>query len=85
MLHLREAAVDIQQVSKRFGDHVAVRDLTLRVPVGTVYGLLGPNGAGKSTTIRMMLNIIAPDRGTISVLGGSTRSDKVLDRVGYLP
>ena len=81
----REAAVDIQQVSKRYGDHVAVRDLTLRVPVGTVYGLLGPNGAGKSTTIRMMLNIIAPDRGTITVLGGSAKSGKVLDRVGYLP
>ena len=84
-LNTRDAAVDIQQVSKRFGDHVAVRDLTLRVPIGTVYGLLGPNGAGKSTTIRMVLNIIAPDRGTISVLGGSTRSDRVLDRVGYLP
>jgi len=84
-LQTRDAAIDIQQVSKRFGDHVAVRDLTLRVPVGTVYGLLGPNGAGKSTTIRMVLNIIAPDRGSITVLGGSTRSDKVLDRVGYLP
>ena len=45
-LHTRDAAIDIQQVSKRFGDHVAVRDLSLRVPDGTVYGLLGPNGAG---------------------------------------
>jgi ABC-2 type transport system ATP-binding protein len=84
-MHTREAAVDIQQVSKRYGDHVAVRSLSLRIPVGTVYGLLGPNGAGKSTTIRMMLNIIAPDSGTIALLGRPSRDRRVLDRVGYLP
>jgi ABC-2 type transport system ATP-binding protein len=82
---MTEAAVEIRNVSKRYSGHVAVRDLSLVVPRGAVYGLLGPNGAGKTTTIRMLLDIIEPDTGTISVLGGTTRDHKVLDRVGYLP
>ena len=77
-------AIEIRGASKRYAEHVAVRDLSLTVPVGTVYGLLGPNGAGKTTTIRMILNVIAPDTGTISILGQSN-TDGVLDRVGYLP
>ena len=77
-------AVDINNVVKRYAGHVAVRDLSLHVPTGAVYGLLGPNGAGKTTTIRMILNIIAPDQGTINVLGQSNTS-AILDRVGYLP
>jgi ABC-2 type transport system ATP-binding protein len=55
------------------------------VPKGTVYGLLGPNGAGKTTTIRMILNVIGPDTGTISILGRSHRESGALDRIGYLP
>jgi ABC-2 type transport system ATP-binding protein len=82
---MTEAAVEIRNVSKRYAGHVAVRDLSLLVPRGAVYGLLGPNGAGKTTTIRMLLDIIEPDTGTIAVLGGSTRDPRVLDRVGYLP
>jgi ABC-2 type transport system ATP-binding protein len=78
-------AVDITNVVKRYAGHVAVRDLTLRVPRGAVYGLLGPNGAGKTTTIRMILNIIAPDQGTIEVLGQRNSTSGVLDRIGYLP
>ena len=66
---MSELAIDVQHVVKRYAEHVAVKDLTLAVPQGTVYGLLGPNGAGKTTTIRMILNIIAPDQGTIRVLG----------------
>src|SRR4029079_3525409 len=58
--YMTEYAIDIVNISKRYDEHVAVRDLTLRVPKGSVYGLLGPNGAGKTTTIRMILNIIAP-------------------------
>jgi ABC-2 type transport system ATP-binding protein len=80
-----ELALDIQQVVKRFAQHVAVRELSLQVPQGTVYGLLGPNGAGKTTTIRMILNIIMPDQGTIRVLGHPNTESKLLDRVGYLP
>ncbi len=78
-------AIHVRGVSKRFADHVAVRDLSLTVPQGTVYGLLGPNGAGKTTTIRMLLNIIAPDTGEISILGQAFDSAGISDRVGYLP
>ena len=78
-------AIDARGVSKRYAEHVAVRDLSLAVPTGTVYGLLGPNGAGKTTTIRMILNIIAPDTGTITVLGRPATSAGLTDRIGYLP
>jgi ABC-2 type transport system ATP-binding protein len=79
------AAIDIQQVAKRYEHHVAVRTLSLTVPRGAVYGLLGPNGAGKTTTIRMLLNIIAPDEGRISVLGQPNDDPSLVDRIGYLP
>ncbi len=78
-------AVDIQSIAKCYEGHVAVKDLSLQVPQGCVYGLLGPNGAGKTTTIRMMLNIVAPDSGSISLMGASNTAKGVLDRVGYLP
>ena len=77
-------AIEIRGASKRYAEHVAVRDLSLTVPAGTVYGLLGPNGAGKTTTIRMILNVIAPDTGTITLMG-QPNTGAVLDRVGYLP
>src|SRR3954469_18532187 len=64
-----ELAIDIRNVVKRYEEHVAVRDLSLQVPRGSVYGLLGPNGAGKTTTIRMILDIILPDSGSISLFG----------------
>jgi len=82
---MSEAAVHITGVTKRFGDTVAVHELSLVVPRGSVYGLLGPNGAGKTTTIRMILNIIVPDSGTISVLGRPHLDEAVTNRVGYLP
>ena len=82
---MTDLALDIRGVSKRYAAHVAVRDLSLAVPRGAVYGLLGPNGAGKTTTIRMILNIIAPDSGTITVLGRPNSDTDVLDRLGYLP
>ncbi|HUF66029.1 MAG TPA: ATP-binding cassette domain-containing protein [Gemmatimonadaceae bacterium] len=70
---------------KSFAGHVAVRDLSLTVPHGAVYGLLGPNGAGKTTTIRMIMNVIIPDGGVITVLGHASTDSKVNNRVGYLP
>jgi ABC-2 type transport system ATP-binding protein len=82
---MNEPAVEVRGVTKAYDGHVAVRDLSLRVPAGAVYGLLGPNGAGKTTTIRMLLDIIVPDSGTISLLGRSNRDAGALDRVGYLP
>ena len=78
-------AVSIQSVTKRFSGHTAVKALSLEVPRGAVYGLLGPNGAGKTTTIRMMLNIIEPDEGTIAIMDQPNTRRSVLDRVGYLP
>ena len=80
-----EAAIEIRQVTKRFQEHVAVRDLNLSVHRGAVYGLLGPNGAGKTTTIRMILNVIAPDAGEIRVFGRPHAEYGVTDRIGYLP
>jgi ABC-2 type transport system ATP-binding protein len=70
---------------KRYEEHVAVRDLSLQVPRGSVYGLLGPNGAGKTTTIRMILDIILPDSGSINLFGVANTAAGVMDRVGYLP
>jgi len=78
-------AIDIQGIVKRYDHHVAVKSLSLNVPRGAVYGLLGPNGAGKTTTIRMMLNIIAPDQGTIQLLGVPHNDPALVDRIGYLP
>src|SRR5437870_7360543 len=77
-------AVQIHQVTKTFGNHVAVDDLSLQVPTGSIYGFIGPNGSGKTTTLRMIMRILHPDRGTIRVLGQETWS-AVNDRVGYLP
>ncbi|MBM4193123.1 MAG: ATP-binding cassette domain-containing protein [Gemmatimonadetes bacterium] len=82
---MTDLALDIRAVSKRYAEHTAVDTLSLQVPRGTVYGLLGPNGAGKTTTIRMLLNIIAPDTGTITVLGLPSSERRATDRVGYLP
>src|SRR6266540_73022 len=82
---MADYTVEIENVSKRYAEHVAVKHLTLRVPKGSVYGLLGPNGAGKTTTIRMILNIIAPDQGTIRILGTASNDPRITDRIGYLP
>jgi ABC-2 type transport system ATP-binding protein len=82
---MTELALEIRGVSKRYAEHVAVRDLSLAVPRGAVHGLLGPNGAGKTTTIRMILDIIAPDTGSITVLGRPSTGKGARDRLGYLP
>jgi ABC-2 type transport system ATP-binding protein len=79
------AAVQLRGVHKRYAGHVAVRALSLTVPRGTIYGLLGPNGAGKTSTIRMLMNIIAPDAGEIRVLGERSSEPALCDRIGYLP
>ncbi len=81
-----EPALSIRSVSKRYTGHLAVDDISLSVPAGTIYGILGPNGAGKSTLIRMVMDIIARDSGEIELLGTDPSEDKtVLRRVGYLP
>ena len=80
-------AVTLESVSKRFGDVWAVRDLSLRIGYGRVYGLLGPNGSGKSTTMKMILGLVKPDSGKILVDGIDVSKDPVEVRkiVGYVP
>ncbi len=78
-----DAAIQITNVTKRFREKVAVNDLSLTVPQGSLCGFLGPNGAGKTTTIRMVMSIFYPDQGEIRVLGGNAIDAK--DRIGYLP
>ena len=77
-------AVEIRQVTKTYGKHVAVDDLNLAVPYGTVYGFIGPNGSGKTTTLRMIMRILHPDQGDIYVLG-ENKLGSASDQVGYLP
>ena len=77
-------ALTLDGITKRFGDVVAVDDVSLRVPQGSIYGFIGPNGAGKTTTIRMIMSIFYPDAGSITVLGSAT-PESVKDRLGYLP
>ncbi len=79
-----DITVKLDRVSKSFGEFTAVRELSLTVRAGRVFGLLGPNGAGKTTTIRMIVNITAPDSGTIQLFGRHIDSN-LQDRIGYLP
>ncbi len=77
-------AIDVENISKQYGSFYAVKNLSFGVPEGSVYGLLGPNGAGKTTTIRMIMNVIIPDQGSIRVLG-EKMSEGMKSRIGYLP
>ena len=76
--------VELQQVRKSYDHFVAVDDLSLDIPAGSVYGLLGPNGAGKTSTIRMMIGITVPDSGEVRIFGQNFRRD-MLKNIGYLP
>ncbi|WP_276302741.1 ABC transporter ATP-binding protein [Halorussus lipolyticus] len=80
-------AIEINGLTKRFGDVVAVDDFTLRVKEGEIFGFLGPNGAGKSTTIDILLDFIRPTDGTVTVLGhdAQTEGEAVRRRTGVLP
>jgi len=77
--------VQVDRVTKRFAGHTAVRSLSLDIPKGGIFGLLGPNGAGKSTTIRMIMNIITPDEGKVTLFGGEGTGRELSARLGYLP
>jgi len=77
-------AISVHQVSKSYGDFAAVKNLSIEVKAGSIFGLLGPNGAGKSTTIRMIVNITMPDTGEIRLFG-QPMSASLQERVGYLP
>ena len=77
-------AVALKDVCKSFGEVRAVNNLNVTVPAGSIYGFLGPNGAGKTTTIRMIMNILRPDSGHISLLGENS-AERAKDRTGYMP
>ena len=77
-------AIRLSGVRKAFTGHVAVRELSLEIPQGSVYGLLGPNGAGKTTTLRMIMNVLAPDEGRVEIFG-RTADLAARDRIGYMP
>jgi ABC-2 type transport system ATP-binding protein len=79
-----QEVLELRNVTKRFGDFKAVDDLTFTLAQGSISGFLGPNGAGKTTTIRMILDIIKPSGGVISVLGRPSALE-VRRRLGYLP
>ncbi len=76
--------VELSGVTKAYESKVAVRDLSLSIDAGQMFGLLGPNGAGKTSTIRMMMGITLPDSGTVTLFGAPFER-KSLERVGYLP
>lgn len=81
---MTEHAIALSNLTKTFGPKVAVSDLDLVVPRGSLYGFIGPNGAGKTTTIRMIMSILFPDSGELSVLGKASALE-AKDRIGYLP
>ncbi|AIF68984.1 ABC transporter [Palaeococcus pacificus DY20341] len=79
--------IEIENLTKKYGDLKAVDNLTLKVEKGITFGFLGPNGAGKTTTILSMLGLIIPDSGSIKILGNDVFREpvKVKERIGYLP
>ncbi|MBN2490064.1 MAG: ATP-binding cassette domain-containing protein [Planctomycetes bacterium] len=78
------AALVLDGVTKNYGSFRAVDELSLEVPTGSIYGFLGPNGSGKTTTLRIVLEILKPTRGTVAVLGRPSALE-VRHRIGYLP
>ena len=82
-----DLAIEVSNLTKRFGSLVAVNDLDLEVKINTIHGFLGPNGAGKTTTIKMLIGLLRPDSGLVKVLGQELGWDKpdLRTNVGYLP
>ena len=82
----RDIVIDVQHLTKKFDGRAVVRDLSMQVKRGTIYGFLGPNGSGKTTTIRMLCGLLTPDEGTGTCLGYDirTETDKIKKQVGYM-
>jgi ABC-2 type transport system ATP-binding protein len=81
-----EVVIDVRGLTKKFDGRAVVRDLSMQVKRGTIYGFLGPNGSGKTTTIRMLCGLLTPDEGTGTCLGYDirTETDKIKRQVGYM-
>jgi ABC-2 type transport system ATP-binding protein len=86
MIPASEIAIDVRGLSKSFGSRKVVRDLSMQVKRGTIYGFLGPNGSGKTTTIRMLTGLLTPDQGQGTCLGYDirTEADEIKRHVGYM-
>jgi ABC-2 type transport system ATP-binding protein len=82
-----EIALQLSQISKCYGSHQAVNNLSLQIAEGSFYALLGPNGAGKTTTLRMIAGLLRPDNGDVTILGHSIRRspEKAKQLLAYLP
>ena len=82
----QDIVIDVQHLTKKFDGRAVVRDLSMQVKRGTIYGFLGPNGSGKTTTIRMLCGLLTPDEGTGTCLGYDilTETDKIKRHVGYM-
>ena len=83
---MREIAIEVEGLTKRFGSKTVVDDFSMAVPKGAIYGFLGPNGSGKTTTIRMMCGLLKPDSGTGQALGYDILKQprEIKSRVGYM-
>ena len=82
---MNSPAISVSNLSKRYGDVLAVNDATFEVPLGTICGFVGPNGSGKTTTIRMLLGLIKPSAGSGSIIGNSiSHPEKYLTDVGAM-
>ena len=81
-----DIVIDVHGLTKSFDGRTVVRDLSMQVKRGTIYGFLGPNGSGKTTTIRMLCGLLTPDAGTGTCLGYDirTETDKIKRQVGYM-
>ncbi len=81
-----DIAIDVKGLTKSFDSRVVVRDLSMQVKRGSIYGFLGPNGSGKTTTIRMLCGLLTPDSGEVTCLGYDirTEADKIKNYVGYM-
>src|SRR2546425_5215168 len=82
---MTNAILAADHIVKRFAGHTAVDGLSLTVPKGVIYGLLGPNGAGKTTTIRMIMNVIVPDEGSVRLFDAPGTARDFSARIGFLP
>ncbi|MDA3057978.1 ABC transporter ATP-binding protein [Campylobacter sp. VBCF_05 NA6] len=83
---MSEFAIDVSELRKSFGGKEVIKNISLQVPRGKIYGFLGPNGSGKTTTIRLICGLLTPDSAKGQVLGYDvlTQSDKIREKVGYM-
>lgn len=84
-IHNKEIALSVENLTKRFGDFVAVNGINLDIGSGQIFGILGPNGAGKSTIIMMITGLLRPDAGIIKIFGKKSFSNSSVDTVGLCP